>query len=354
MAKVRGVYKRGDYYWIRYAGPDGRIIRESSQSKLFRDAEGLLLQRKREVLEGKLPIPKRMAAHTFNELAGHYLAWAEKQKSFRSKKSIVLLLAEEMGNIPLRHFTTRLVEEYQSRLIQGRSPATVNRRITVLKHMLNKAADWEMVEEEVLKKVRKVKLLRENNQRLRYLSREEIQALIEACTPHLRPVVVTALNTGMRKEEILSLEWGKHVDLRHGFILLQKTKNGEKREVPINGTLRGTLAQIPRRLDSPYVFTGENGKRFKDLKRSFGTALKRAGIRDFRFHDLRHTFASHLAMAGVDPVSMKELLGHKDLKMTMRYTHLAPGHKVKAVNILDEALNGQSTDTKTAQWGKMG
>src|SRR5688572_26676242 len=157
-----------------------------------------------------------------------------------------------------------------------------------------------MVEEEALKRVRRVKLLPENNRRLRYLSKEECQALIDACHPHLKPIVITALNAGMRKREVLSLEWGRHVDLKHGFVLLDVTKNGERREIPINQTLRETFQGLIRRVDSPYVFTNAGGKKFHDVKKAFQSACRRAGIKDFRFHDLRHTFASHLVMAGVD------------------------------------------------------
>jgi integrase len=207
-------------------------------------------------MEGKEPIPiKRIANHTFKELTEHYLKWAERQKAFEGKKGVVNLLLNIFCNIPLRHFSTRFIEEYQSKIItEGKAPATANRHLATLKHMMTKAVEWEMVEEEVLKRVRKCKLLPENNRRLRYLSKEECQALINVCSPHLRPIVITALNTGMRKSEILSLEWEKHIDLKHGFILLDVTKNGERREIPINQTLRDTLQGIPRRLDSPYVF----------------------------------------------------------------------------------------------------
>jgi integrase len=105
-----------------------------------------------------------------------------------------------------------------------------------------------------------VKLLPENNRRLRFLTLEECDELIRACDAHLKPIVVTALNTGMRKGEILSLKW-ENVDLRHGFILLSITKNGERREIPINDTVRATLQGLRRRLDIPHVFydphTGE-------------------------------------------------------------------------------------------------
>lgn len=91
---------------------------------------------------------------------------------------------------------------------------------------------------------------------------------------------------------------------------------------------------------SPFVFwQGDGGSRYLDVKKSFASALKRAGIRDFHFYDLRHTFASHLVMAGVDLTTVRELLGHKTLTKTLRYSHLAPSHKLRAVDILDSKLN---------------
>src|SRR3990170_1259560 len=380
MAKAKGLYKRGNVWWIRYAGLDGKIRFESG-GESFRGAQDLLTDRKKEIKEGKEPIPKkRIANHLFKELSEHYKTWGEgRQKGFVTKRYHIAQLDELFGNIPLRAFATRFVEEWQTKRMADNKPATVNRLLATLKHMFTKAVEWEMVDEDTLKRVRRVKLLSENNRRLRYLSKEECKALINACSPHVRPIVITALNTGMRKEEILSLEWEKHIDLRHSFILLDKTKNGERREVPINNTLREVLQGIVRRIDSPYVFIDGEGKRFKDVKRSFATALKKAdfercpecnqerqktdskepgncpscgvkmerrGIKDFRFHDLRHTFASHLVMAGIDITTIKELLGHKTLTMTLRYAHLAPAHKVKAVDILDNAINGKPTIQK--------
>ena len=103
---------------------------------------------------------------------------------------------------------------------------------------------------------------------------------------------------------------------------------------------------LPRRIDVPFVFYDyTTGKPFENVHRSFVSACKRANIRDFRFHDLRHTFASQLIMAGTDITAIRELLGHKTLTMTLRYAHLAPSHKVKAVYMLDQIL----TDSQTSQ-----
>jgi integrase len=155
----------------------------------------------------------------------------------------------------------------------------------------------------------------------------------------------------MRKREILNLTWD-NVDLKHGFILLDKTKNGYRRELPINDDLRNVLETIYhgtegklRRIDVPHVFYNhKSGKPYQDVKRSFATTLRRARIHDFKFHDLRHTFASHLVMAGVDITTVSRLLDHRSLTMTLRYAHLAPNHLSKAVN----KLSFTSKETPTA------
>jgi len=113
--------------------------------------------------------------------------------------------------------------------------------------------------------------------------------------------------------------------------------------------LRETLLGIVRRIDVPYVFLDREGKRYKDIKTGFHVALRRSRIENFRFHDFRHTFASLLVMGGVDLATVKELLGHKDFKMTLRYAHLAPAHKREVLGILDRALKGPANYTKTIQ-----
>ncbi len=109
----------------------------------------------------------------------------------------------------------------------------------------------------------------------------------------MHTIEAVALHSGMRSSEILSLRW-ENVDLRHGFILLEITKNGERREIPIDNTLKEMFNSMLRGLESVYVFTDpRTGEPYKSVKRSFSTALKKACITRFRFHDLRHTFASH-------------------------------------------------------------
>ena len=140
----------------------------------------------------------------------------------------------------------------------------------------------------------------------------------------------------MRKSELLNLKWDQ-VNFEQGFITLTDTKNNERRDIPMNETVMATLKGIARVGD--FVFPNGNGRTFANVRKSFDTAVRKSKIEDFRFHDLRHTFASTLIMEGVDIMTVKELMGHKDLTMTLRYSHLAPNHKTKAINILDRVMS---------------
>lgn len=365
IRKTKGIYRRGRVYWITYMGLDGKQKYESAGSILKTDAELLLAQRRIDIDQGKEPVTRRRdRGHTFNALAEKYRPFVQNQKGYSIKKIYISGLVREFGTVKLNSFSLSMVEGWQSKLLSTPRPplkygvvdrppllpASVNRHVGTLKHMFQKAVDWEMVSEDVAKRVRKIKLTPENNRRLRYLSFDESATLLNCCTKHLKPIVAFALNTGCRKGEILKLTWDR-VDLKHGFILLDDTKSGKRREIPINRTVRAVLQGIVRRLDVPYVFVNpdtakerpsvkEGGNkrpasgRYLDIKRSFGNACRKAGIQDFRFHDLRHTFASQLVMNGVDITTVSKLLGHATLTMTLRYAHLAPDHLQSAVDVL--------------------
>jgi integrase len=175
---------------------------------------------------------------------------------------------------------------------------------------------------------------------------DEIQKLLSNCTDHLKPIVTLAVHTGMRKGELLSLQWDR-INFEQGMITLDDTKNNERRDIPMNETVKKTLEGIERKGEN--VFRNEEGQTFVTVRKSFETALKKSGIEDFRFHDLRHCFASNLVMEGVDIMTVKELMRHKTLDMTLRYSHLAPNHKTKAVNILDRVMSLKSRQTTIPQ-----
>ena len=348
MRRTKGLYRRGSLYWMCYK-VDGKLYRESTGKTLQSEAEYVLSCRRKEIKEGKLLNTDKVNCK-FAELAKEYGTWTKQQKGYRTKKYIIKQLVEEFGNLNVNDLNTMIVERYQTKHLSTRKPATSNRMMACLKHMLTKAVDWEMASEETLKQVRKVKFLKENNKRLRFLNVDECKRLIKCCSEHLKPIVVTALNTGMRRGEILSLKW-EQVDLRHGYISLRDTKSGEGREIPINNTLERLFKEMPHSIESIYVFTDKNGDPYKGVKRSYNTALRNAEIYGATFHTLRHTFASQLVMACVDLTSVQELLGHKSLNMTLRYAHLAPEHKTKAVKKLDEVLGNTEKKDLSSQFG---
>jgi len=341
MGKYRGIYKRGNIYYIRYVDPSGKVIRESARTTNLKEALKFLAQRKAEVLKGEIHERVKIKNYSFKELAERYKEWAEIQKSWnKSKRYMVEVLEQRFGNIALRKLEPSIIGKFVVDIVkQDKKPATVNKYLVILKHMLRKAVEWNMVEDFILKRLSSIKQLRLNNRRLRYLTKEEIERFLSCCDEKLYPIVFTALNTGMRKSEILGLKWS-NVDLKNGYIYIERSKNEESRVIPMNKRLLELFKRMYEKRQGDYVFINpKTGDRYKDIKSAFKTALKKAGIKNFHFHDLRHTFASHLVMAGVDLTTVKELLGHKDIKMTLRYSHLAPEHKQKAVNVLNNLFS---------------
>jgi integrase len=196
--------------------------------------------------------------------------------------------------------------------------------------------------------------------RIRYLEHAEIEKLLAACAdsknPYLSAIVAIVLNTGLRKEELLGLAW-ERVDLAADFglstkLTLYRTKSGKPRGVPLNQDAVDALATVepnPERRVG-LVFKRRDGRKWGQIRTAFETALTRAEIENFRFHDCRHTFSSHFVMRGGSLYDLKEILGHSDIKMTMRYAHLSPHHLHGSIAKVEGlARIPASTAQKTAQ-----
>jgi excisionase family DNA binding protein len=226
------------------------------------------------------------------------------------------------------------IERYKGhRLGEDVSRSTINRELTILKKMFNLAIDWGLTTNNP---VRRVKLFSEKDtQKERILTPEEEARLLEQSPDYLRPILMMALDTGMRRGEILRLRW-EDVDLKVKQIAVKHTKNGKDRFVPINARLLAVLSLLgPPRGKSGFVFPNPaTGKPYTEVKKSFKRACDRAGIKGLRFHDLRHTFASRLVEVGVDIVTIRDLLGHFSIKVTQRYTHSGKNQKAAAVELL--------------------
>lgn len=353
MAKIRKLSgEKGITWQIDFYDPEGRRIRKNF--KLRKDAEaylGKVLSAKKEGRYHDVFDVKQEFRLTFNELADKYVENYQTQRCFsRLKYYLVDEYRFTFGDRRLSQITYLDLETYRNKrkstpLRSGkiRSDATVNREMSTLRHMFNKAVEWEMLESSPFKRGKRL-MFKEGSHRLRFLNEAEIDRLLAECPSHLKPIVETALLTGMRRGELLGLKWEQ---IRNGFIYLTETKSGESRQLPINDRLAQVFRDIRKQnqFKSEYVFTGPDGKRFYEVKRSFAGACRRAGIEDFRFHDLRHTFASHLVMAGVNLKAVQELLGHADIKMTMRYSHLSQAHLKDAVAVLNNLGDGHKMVT---------
>ncbi|WDH33900.1 site-specific integrase [Pseudomonas chlororaphis] len=250
----------------------------------------------------------------------------------------------------------------------GNKPSTVNRKMGSISGVLSRAVEWEYIEAHPLERLKALKV--DSMGLVRYLDADETKRLREALdtrqdearaeretanqwradrgkelmpsllqvtfTDHLKPMVLVSLNTGMRRGELFDLKWSS-VNFHTKTITAAgaTTKTSDTRHIPMNKETLGVLKDWKKQAGkSQYVFPSQAGGRLEDVKSAWLKLLERANIEGFRWHDMRHDFASRLVMAGVPLNTVRDLLGHADIKMTLRYAHLAPGTKAAAVELL--------------------
>jgi len=300
-----------------------------------------------------------------------YFPWAQSHlKAWRDDERI---LNNDFGHLhprKLADLTQWDLQKWAADAAKAKlKPRTINRRMAALKAVLGKAKSWGLIPHSALAGMRMIKV--DEQGPVRYLSDEEEKALlaalesrqtqqreerarfiawhkergleppqplIERYTDYLMPMVVVALNTGMRRGELFNLRWVE-VNLKGRVLTVagKTAKSGTTRHLPLNDESFAALtAWRNQASDGDLVFPSPvNGRRLDNIKKSWTGALALAGIKSFRFHDLRHSFASKLVMRGVDLYTVKELLGHSTIVMTQRYAHLSPDHKAAAVALLN-------------------
>ena len=350
-----GVYRRGKIWYVRYKR-NGQVIRESTNQESRKLAESILRKRQTEVAEGRHLEKAEAITMTVAELCRWHWEQHGRHKKSNGVKGVVQRLETFFGETLVTAVTPERVEQFRHhRLYHGKvSDRTVNRDLQELKAMFNRVIRYKRWHGVVDNPAAYLSLAKERNERARFLDKDEIQRLVEVAAPHLRPIIIMALHTGMRRGEIFGLRW-ESVDFERGVIRIEESKNGEGRYVPISGELRAILKDLPSRRAGGLVFpspaTGSDGEErpLRDIKTAFRRAVCAAGIVDFRFHDLRHTFASHLVMNGADLNTVRELLGHKSLKMTLRYAHLSSAHKDRAIGLIDRALGAGKARRRSRQ-----
>jgi len=343
--------KGGKERWcIDYQDENGERVRKVVKHAQSREEALLELQSDiRKNFEKKHDFNQKKSKSKFNEFAVQYLENYVKVNNLAWKRveSCLKNLCEFMGDCYLQDICPLVIEKYKlKRLNEGIKPATVNRELSVLKRAFNIAIDWKVADENP---VRNVRFLRQPEPRERILAEDEEERLLKASSEHLKPVILTALRTGMRKGEVANLTWSQ-VDMKNKEIEVVRTKSGKKRIIPISEDLFKELKMLRNKNgNSEFVFqyadpkTGEK-RHLKYFRRAFENACRRANIKELTFHDLRHTFASRLVRSGVDLITVKDLLGHYSVKTTERYTHSNQEQKRKAVELLNTGNNGRKAE----------
>ena len=337
------------FYWR------GRWYRESCKTTSKRFAGQRELARKSEIQRNEF-IPMNAGSLKLSALIAKYLEWAKVNKKETRTDSVNLnRFLRYFGDIAISKIKNYDIERYKMERVRASRknasqkvvrPASVNRELATLRTMLNKAVAWKDLRASPFTGI---KLFRVDNGRVRFLSSPEMTRLIDSAKGYIRDAIILALNTGMRRGELLRLQW-TDIDLENGIIHVNETKSGYSRKLPINSNVLELLKGQTFR--TGYVIHEGEGLRIFDIKKAFASALKRAGITEFHFHDLRHTFASHLVMAGVDLMTVRELLGHKTIEMTLRYSHLSPDHKLAAIKKIEKRMSENYSKPCTMETGK--
>ena len=327
-----GIYKKhnGKYYCrIQYKGvrrnllcagckreEDAKIFMANALNHLVQVVNGVAKDERKEV--------------TFKQLTKIFLNYSEaNKKDYRRDKAKVEILKKFFGEKPI---TPDRIEDFKAKMLEKYSKAYVNRFLACLKTIFNIGIKNELIEYNPMKCV---KMLKEDNQKIRYLTEDEESRLFEFLPEHLKPIVICALQTGLRKSNILQLRW-ELVDMEFKFIevLAQNNKGHKIIKIPISEKLYKVLQSLPK--ISEYVFANPETKQpYKDISEGFKNACKNAGIENFLFHDLRHTVATRLVEKGIDLRVVQEIMAHSTIITTQRYMHPTPKRKIEAIEVLN-------------------
>ncbi|MBQ8458842.1 site-specific integrase, partial [bacterium] len=226
--------------------------------------------------------------------------------------------AKLIGNKDIEQILPNDIEKYISSRINRVKNRTINRELDVIKRIFSLAVQNKKLK---VSPCSTIKDLRIENPPERFLTKAEEEKLLSVCNPTMQAIIITALHTGMRQNEILSLKW-EDVFFAEKYLIARNTKNNKVRKLPLTDKLAEVLHNLPR--FSEYVFTSPvTLSRYKEVKSTFARAVKRAGIPHISFHKLRHSTASRLNESGVDIVTIQKILDHSDIRTTMLYTHNA-------------------------------
>ncbi len=349
--KDRGIVENppGSGIWWVDMRHEGKRIRRKVGSKS--SAKMAYERLKTEAREGRLvPREKKRIFPTVREIV------TDRAEGFTGKARLneakyAAFWIQEMGDIPIDKVNPADLRKILHRLTAEGiwSHQTINHYFGHLRAAFNQAVKDGKIDRSPLAQM---ELLRVPRGRLRFLTEAEEARLREIMLPAHFRLVRFAILTGLRREEQFRLRW-EHIDLRNKVLTIPRSKHGDARHVPLSDEAVEILKTIrtETRVTSPWCFPSLNPMTPIDpanlYRRVYLPALAKAGVKDVVWHTLRHTCASRLVMAGVDIRTVQEIMGHKTLAMTMRYSHLSGEHLSQAVNRISSGKISERTDTKT-------
>ena len=350
------VFKRGKNWYADYTAGSKRKMKSFGQHKKM--AELFLKDLELKTIRGELQIvEEKISVSQFFE---KYIEYCKSNKSAytalvdqgRIRTWERYLTQNEVTK--LKDITPLVVEGFKSQIIaKGDSPVTFNRYLELLKASLNKAIEWSLLRENRLKNFKRLKS--DRTRQIRFLSQEEIERILSQADDFMRKAILIFLYTGLRRSELVYLEW-KDIDFETGLIHIQSKaeygfhpKSYKPRSIPMCRELQAMLLDMPQA--GRFLFDNGNNQPLHHPNTYYKMIMqiyKKAGIEGANLHTLRHTFASHLIMKGVDARTVQEYLGHSSLQITEKYSHLSKSHKREAINVLSFLGQGE---TKLKQIG---
>ena len=343
------LYRRGPVWWMRFSY-QGRQIRRSTDATDRKLAERIYFRVRGLIADGTwVETPPARPHRTVKDLLERYLrdysAPNKAAGTHRRDQSLAAHLLRAFGDVPLDQLRPAQLADYKaSRRAHGIAPKTLNDELGLLGHAYKLGMrEWEWATDNPVLKIAKEKV---RNLIERWLTPEEEQRLLAASPPWLQEIIVFALHTGMRRGEILTLQWS-HVDLARRTLTILEQKNGARDTLPVNETAMEVLQARAAARTSHAAFVFVNGadhpRNARNLLRAFYPAMRKAGITRFRFHDLRHTFATRLIRAGVDVYTVQKLGRWKTISMVLRYAHHQPESLRGGAEVLDRLRRESST-----------
>jgi integrase len=332
--------KEGKVWWMSYSFR-GRQIRKSTGTANKKVAESIYYKVKTLIAEGAYLESVRGKNKTFMDMVERYLEEVtpdKKPNTQRDDRFYAKILSKVFGKFYLNEITPDIITNYVLKRKKKVGPSSINRELSFLSAAYNKAYKlWGWCKENPACKVKREK----EQKRVKYFPNEEFLEICKHLVDWVRPLVLIAKNTGLRKSNIVNLKWSE-ISIKDKLIILDEgvTKNSEHLGVPLNevawDVIKGQIRL--RKLHSLYVFCKKDGTPYTGwgVYQAFKKACIATGYPDYRFHDLRHDFCSKLVQAGVDLYTVKELAGHKDITTTQRYAHLNPDKLKKAVAVLEK------------------